>query len=127
MVEYVVDTCAAIEYLKANKKFVDKINSATKLHTTLHMLTELYFNSLKNNGEGMANRHFEAFARYFDVTTENEIKEAMKLRLEMKKQGAKASYADAISYQKAVEKKCKFLTGDGAFKNFENSEFIPTN
>lgn len=124
MDEYVVDTCSAIEYLSGSKKHLAVISSAVKLYVTEFMLAELYFVTQRDAGEEAAEKYFEVFAAFLERTPENSIKEAMKLRHRLKLKGLRTSYADALGYQKALEKNAKFLTGDGAFKNLPNVEFI---
>ena len=124
MVEYVVDTYAAIEYLNGNKQCIAKINGATKIYTNQFMLAELYFISLKRNGEEIANRHLAAFSSHCESLYETDIKEAMKLRLKLKNRKLDISYTDSIGYHLALKKNIKFLTGDSAFEQLPNVEFI---
>ncbi|MFH0713264.1 MAG: PIN domain-containing protein [Candidatus Micrarchaeota archaeon] len=122
--KYVVDTYAVIEYIKGNKKYLEVLNEATSLHTTEFMLAELYYILLRETTEENADNYFERFAQYLTRTTESELKQAMRLRLKLKKQRFDISYTDAIGYQKALELNASFLTGDPAFENRPNVEFI---
>ena len=124
IVEYVIDTYAAIEYLNGNKEYVTKLNGATKIYTNQFMLAELYFISLKRNGEEIANQHLAAFSSHCEALYEMDIKEAMKLRLKLKNRKLDVSYTDSIGYHLALKKKIEFLTGDSAFEKLPNVEFI---
>jgi len=48
----------------------------------------------------------------------------MKRRLELRKKKLDLSYADAIGYAVSLRLMLMFLTGDEAFKNLENVEFV---
>lgn len=124
MAEYLVDTYGAIEYLRNNQYYVKTLKSATSLYVTEFMLSELYYIILRENGEADAEKYFEAFSIYLTRTSESYIKEAMKLRLKLKRQKLDISYSDAIGYQIALSRNIKFLTGDSAFEKLPNVEFI---
>ncbi len=123
-IEFVVDTYAAIEYFRGNENYFEAINRADKLYCTEFMLAELYYYYLKEANEETANKYFETFASFIEPINESEIKEAMKLRLKLKKQKLDISYSDAIGYQVAIDKQAKFLTGDAAFEKLPRVEFI---
>ena len=45
-------------------------------------------------------------------------------RKELKNKGLNISYVDAVGYQVARERKIKFLTGDEAFRDLPDVEFV---
>ena len=52
------------------------------------------------------------------------MKDGMKRRLELRKRRLDLSYADALGYAVSLRLRLKFLTGDDAFKNLDNVEFV---
>ncbi len=124
MVNYVLDTYAIIEYLKGNKKYIEKIKNAEKFAVTRLNLMELYFASLRDNDEETAERHLEAYRQYEVYIDEKLIKDAMKTRLRLKRSGLDISYSDAIGYQLALNNDAKFLTGDKEFEKLDGVEYV---
>jgi len=55
---------------------------------------------------------------------DEDVKDGMKRRLELRKKKLELSYADAIGYAVSLRLMLMFLTGDDAFKNLEKVEFV---
>ena len=120
MVNYFFDTYALIELVKSNPSYAIFINEPVT--TTKFNLAELFYILLEEFGEEKAKLHFVRF-REFEVGIPDEILfKAVIFRLKNKKK--RLSYADCIGYVFALESKLKFLTGDDAFKNMDNVEFV---
>jgi predicted nucleic acid-binding protein len=120
---YFLDTCALLGYLKGEKAFEKTVESGNIILTRFHLM-ELYYIALKEQGEEMAERYYEAFSRYEEQLGEGTLKEGMKRRLSMQKRGLNVSYVDALGYQYAQEKGLLFVTSDPAFKALPGVEFI---
>jgi len=119
---YFIDTYAMIEYLSGNKRYSKYFGY--ELYTSKLNLMELYFLVLREHGEDVAERSYTTF-RVFETSFDDEdVKEAMKMRLRFKARQTQLSYADAIGYQLSKKLGAKFLTGDDAFKHLPNVEFV---
>jgi predicted nucleic acid-binding protein len=118
------DSYAVIEYLNGNENYREYFDNADGILTKLNLM-EVYFRILRVRGHRAAKEVLDSFSRYltdFDLLT---IEGAMKLRLRLKnKKRVDISYADALGYHIATKQKIKFLTGDTAFKDLENVEFV---
>ena len=55
---------------------------------------------------------------------DEDVKDGMRRRLELRKKKLELSYADAIGYAVSLRLMLMFLTGDDAFKNLEKVEFV---
>lgn len=120
---YFLDTYALIEYVKGNRKFVDFINN-NHFCVSYFQLMELYYFTLRENGEELAEKHFEGFAKFKVYVSERTLKNAMKKRLEFQKTGKNISYVDAIGYQYAIDNNMKFITGDIEFRNEKGAHIV---
>ena len=118
---YFLDTYAMIEYLRGNKK-MEKIVESNDFCTSDYQLMELYYISLREQGENKAEEYFEAFAISKVSIPERTLKNAMKMRLEFQKKNI--SYVDAIGYAYSLENDMKFVTGDIAFSKLDKVEYI---
>ncbi len=126
---YFLDTCAMIGYFEGIPEYV-KIIENNKISVSRFQLMELYYISLREQGQEMAEKYYETFSQYEVFISEGTIKNAMKKRLELygktiNKKSFNVSYVDAIGYQYALENKLKFVTCDPAFETLENVEFGP--
>jgi hypothetical protein len=111
-----------IEYLAGNKRYSKYFEH--ELHTSKLNLMELYFLVLREHGESTADRVYATF-RAFEVSFDDEdVKEAMKMRLRLKAGRTHLSYADALGYQLSKKLDVKFLTGDDAFEQLPKVEFV---
>ena len=52
------------------------------------------------------------------------MKEGMKRRLELRRMKKNLSYADALGYTVSLRLRARFLTGDKAFEDLENVEYV---
>ncbi len=117
---YFLDTYAMIEYFRGTQRYVQLIEN-NKFFTSNFQLIELYYSSLRNMGEEMADDYFEAFSLVKVEIPERTLKNAMKTRLLFQNDKKYISYVDAIGYQYAVDNKMKFVTGDKEFKNADKN------
>ncbi len=120
MVSYFYDTYALVEIAMNNPNYLRFIEEP--IVTTKFNLVELFYIVLSNLGEEKAK---ETFIRFKDAEADvpdDILFKAMIFRLKNKKK--RLSYADCIGYVFALENKLKFLTGDDAFKNVDNAEFV---
>ncbi|MBI2079807.1 PIN domain-containing protein [Candidatus Micrarchaeota archaeon] len=120
---YFLDTYAMVEFTKGNLK-VKNLLENNKFFTSDFQLMELYYITLKNEGEGSAEKYFEIFALTKVPVSELTIKNAMKKRLELKKQKLDISYVDAIGFQYAIDNKTVFVTGDSGFKDLTSENLL---
>jgi predicted nucleic acid-binding protein len=120
MVKYFLDTYAMWEIINGNKSYADYLNE--EICTSIFNLYELYYNLIKETSEDKAKEKFFFFKRFLIHFTDKEIFEASLFKLKYKKEDI--SYTDALGYAIALENGMKFLTGDIAFKNKENVEYV---
>ncbi len=85
---------------------------------------EIYYGVLTDYGEVEAEKAYSANARYLVEFGDEDVKAAMKKRLQLQRKKLNLSYADALGYTVASRLKLKFLTGDPAFEALENVEFV---
>ena len=115
---YFLDTCAILGYLKGEKIF-EKVIEYGVFSVSRFQLMEVYYITLKEASQELAEKYYEAFSRYEEQIREKTFKNAMKKRLELQKRGLNVSYVDAIGYQYSLENKIRFVTSDPAFKKLE--------
>jgi hypothetical protein len=84
----------------------------------------MYYHLLRDYGETTADKYYDETIGYSIEFTDREIKDAMKFRLKMKKKKKALSYVDALGYTIANRMKIQFLTGDIAFEDVPNVEYI---
>ena len=111
-----------IEYLSGNKRYSKYFEN--DLHTSKLNLMELYFLVLREHGENIADRSYATFRVFETSFNDEDVKEAMKMRLRLKAGKTHLSYADALGYQLSKRLNAKFLTGDDAFEHLPNVEFV---
>ena len=119
---YFIDTYAMLEYLAGNKRYLKYFER--DLHTSKLNLMELYFLVMRESGEDVADKAYATFRVFETGFDDEDVKEAMKMRLRLKAQKTNISYADALGYQLSRKLKTKFLTGDDAFKDLSDVEFV---
>ena len=117
---YFWDTFAMIELIKNNSKFV-KYLSMQSATSSLNLM-ELYFNILRFSDEKNADRQLVEWSYFSKPIPERIMKEAMKFKLQHKKQ--RLSYIDCMGYVFAVMNGMKFLTGDKQFEGLPHVEFV---
>lgn len=111
------------EYLRGNNAY-KRYFSANELSTSLLNLIELYYILLKDEGEDEAEKAHVAFAQYLVEITNDDVKRGMKFRLACKAKKENISYADAVGYSLAERLGARFLTGDDAFQEKPQVEFV---
>ncbi|MBI4140809.1 PIN domain-containing protein [Candidatus Woesearchaeota archaeon] len=117
---YFFDSYALIEMLCENPSF-EKYKSEDAIITLLNLIeTTQYF--MEHFGEERASIVCKNLSLYVVELSSEDILNATKFRAENKKKSL--SYADCIGYVYARNHKLVFLTGDDAFKNLQNVEFV---
>jgi len=120
---YFYDTYAVLEYISGNERYSKYFEEDYGFLTHLNMM-EIYYAFLSRHGEKAAEEAYSAAARFVHEFNDNDIKESMKLRLDLRREGLNISYADALGYHLSLKLKVKFLTGDIIFKGLQNVEYI---
>jgi predicted nucleic acid-binding protein len=118
--EYFFDTYALFEIVHDSKNYSKYKNCSIK--TTMLNLMKLHYRLLSLYGEKVAEKSFNAFLPFAQEFTEEDIKQANKIKLKFKKQ--KLSYVDCLSYIMSLKLGLKFLTGDKKFEYFPEVEFV---
>ena len=114
------DSYAVIETIKGNSNYNPYIDEEVII--TIFNLTEIYFSALKDLGETIAEKIYQQYSPSVTEVSETVLKKAMKFKLKNKDKNF--SYTDCIGYLYATENDMVFLTGDEAFENLENVEFV---
>lgn len=120
MVNYFFDTYALIEITKNNPNYIRFIEE--NVTTSKFNLAELIYAAILENGEEFAKSLFERFKDSETEISDDILFKAMVFRFKNKKKNL--SYADCIGYVFSLENGLKFLTGDEAFKDMANVEFV---
>ena len=116
---YFLDTFAIMEIIKGNPKYKKYLDD--DLFTSLMNLYEMYYNLLGASDEKSAKEKFFQFIDFTVPINDSHIFLASKFRMEIK---SGVSYVDALGYAIAKQGRMKFLTGDRAFKDINNVEFV---
>ena len=124
MVAYFFDTYALIEIEKGNKNY--KPYMKAEIITTKLNLIEFYNSLLVDFNEEVADRKFEVYVDNCVLVMDEDIKNGVKFRMQMRNKNKlyKPSFVDCIGYVIALRFGVKFLTGDNAFKDLDNVEFV---
>ena len=124
MVGYYFDSYALIELIRGNENYKPYIHTEG-IFTFLNLI-ECYHSWLYELGEEKANFYFSFFNKYCFPVMDDDIKNGVKLRIKMRNQNKfyKPSFVDCIGYIIALRFGVKFLTGDNAFKDMDNVEFV---
>ncbi len=125
MTEYFFDTYALQEIEEGSENYRSFL-AETYLVTTKLNLMELYHNYYKLKGPAVAELAFGHFKDFCVGVSDEILKEAAKMRAELKAKSKKSnvSYIDCIGYVLAKQLKVKFLTGDREFEGLDNVEFV---
>ncbi len=118
--EFFFDSYAAIEIIKKNpsyEKYLDK-----KIRITFLNLIEIAYIIYLDRGQKDAEKVLNHFKEFVIEVPEIIIINALVFRAENKKKSL--SYADCLGYEYAKHFGLLFLTGDDAFKNLPNVEFV---
>ena len=113
-----------MEYLRGNRAFLKFFSSGHMQKTSILNLMELYFHVLRDAGEDSAENSYVQFKPLVAPLSDIDVKNAMKFRLSSRAKRLDISYTDAVGYVMSKSLGLKFLTGDEAFKNLENIEFV---
>lgn len=123
MKKYFFDSYALIELNKGNINY-GKYKEVDFV-TTLFNLMEFYYALLKMVDRDIALLKFRKYLVKCVEVTPQIIKESTEFRYEFNSNNKiKISYIDAIGYITAKKLNVKFLTGDQAFKDLDNVEYI---
>lgn len=120
--KYYFDTYALFEVFFGNENYLKYLDS--EVVTTRLNLTEMYYHLLRDYGEKVAEEYYDEALGYSTEFTDKDIKEAMRFRLRMKKKKKSLSYVDALGYTIAKRMDIPFLTGDMAFEDVPNVEYV---
>ena len=121
MNKYFYDSFAIIELFRGNQIYAEYFSQHEGI-TAFHNANEVYYIMIREEGEEKAKTALD-FLRQMTIFPDFDIiEEAMKFRVKNKKY--KFSYADCLGYIIAKRNNLIFLTGDSAFKNFPNVEFV---
>ncbi len=118
---YFFDAYAFFELIDGNKNY-EKYGKGAGIVTTKMNLMELHYGLLQSRGKQIADAYYYRFMEYCIDTNDDSIIKANEFRLSNKGRGM--SYVDCLGYIVAKENNIKFLTGDMAFQNIENVEFV---
>lgn len=120
--KYFFDTYALFEIFFGNENYLKYLDS--EVVTTRLNLMEMYYHLLRDYGEEVAEKHYDETIGYSIDFTDEDIKRAMRFRLKMKKNKKGLSYVDALGYTIANKMDIQFLTGDIAFEDIPNVEYV---
>jgi len=112
------DTYAFFEIIRGNPKY-EKYKNTTAI-TTIFNLAELNYGLKKETTKQKADKITEEYNQLLIEVKIQDLKEAMDLKTKKRK----LSIPDAIGYTLAKKRQVKFLTGDEAFRNMKNVEFV---
>jgi predicted nucleic acid-binding protein len=112
-----------LAYLSGNRRYIRYFEKDTG-HLTVLNLMEIYYGVLKDYGEADAEQAYSANAKYAVEFGDDDVKDAMKRRLALRGKKLNLSYADALGYSVSLRLRVKFLTGDEAFEELENVEYV---
>jgi len=112
-----------LEYLSGNRKYSSYFDEDYGFLTILNLM-EIYYALLKQHGEAAAEEGYSASSQFVYEFDDDDVKEAMKLRLNLQNRRLNVSCTDALGYHLSMKLKVKFLTGDLIFKGLENVEYV---
>lgn len=112
----------ALFAIATGKESYKKYAKGTRVVTTLINLYELYYTLIRENQLKEAEYAFNRFLPSCIQVQPEIIKESAKFKLAHQKVGF--SYADCLGYIITQRLGVPFLTGDDAFKNLPNVEFV---
>ncbi len=118
--DYFFDTYAIIEIIKENTKY-EKYKEEI-IVTSILNLGELYYSLLKQYGEEAASLWYKKLENTTLPIDSDAVIDAMQFKFIHRK--LSLSFIDCVGYILAKRHGLQFLTGDKAFKNIENVEFV---
>ncbi|MBI2444856.1 hypothetical protein HYV43_00525 [Candidatus Micrarchaeota archaeon] len=117
---YFFDSYALIELLKANANYF-RYTQSEIIMTNLNLF-EVYHAFAKQYGQHRADRFFDDYKEKAIPYDEDVIRAAVLMKIRFADR--RMSMADVIGYMVAAKKDVKFLTGDRAFEDLPNVEFV---
>jgi len=114
------DTYAFYEIYEGNDNY--KKYEGCRMVTTKLNLFEIYLVIFREYGEEDAEKIFNSYYNLIHDFDEEVIKNAAKLKNSLNKRDI--SITDCIGYCLAKQLGIKFLTGDEAFENLDNVEYV---
>jgi len=123
MNKFFYDSYAIFEYLKGNQKYQKYFDDPIGI-TTRFNLMEVFYHLYKEEGEEYANEIYNSFLTVCIEVSDEQIKNAMKLRKSLKDDKLNISFVDAIGYSIAKENGLLFLTGDEDFEHLPSVEYV---
>ena len=118
--KYFFDTYAIVEIIRENKNY-EKYKEE-EIVTSILNVGELYYLLLREEGEKTADSWHQKLKQTAMLVDVDIIIKAMKFRFDNKSK--KFSFIDCVGYVIAKDKGLKFLSGDKAFENVDNVEFV---
>ncbi|MFH1916116.1 MAG: PIN domain-containing protein [Nanoarchaeota archaeon] len=118
MIKRFFDSYAIIEYLNGNSRYSQY--TLEEGITCFDNLMEVFYYLLKIRGLDIARQSLILLRKMIVDVHIDDIEPAMRFRYEHKG----TSYIDVIGYTIAKRYKIPFLTGDIAFQNIPNVEFV---
>lgn len=111
-----------IEIFLGNENYKNYIFDPEQAMCTIFNLVEAHFYFLKKFGQTKSDEIYELIKPIIIKIDDSTLKEANSFKLSHLKK--RFSFADCIGYVAALKLNAKFITGDYAFKDFENVEFV---
>lgn len=118
--KYFFDTYAIVEIIRENKNY-EKYKEE-EIVTSILNVGELYYSLLREEGGKTADSWHQKLKQTAMLVDVDIIIKAMKFRFDNKSK--KFSFIDCVGYVIAKDKGLKFLSGDKAFENVDNVEFV---
>ena len=119
--KFYFDTYALIEISKGNPKYVQYKEGVQVLLNKLNLLEFSYFLIRENRKDEIENI-FNNLSKFNVDYDETDLVDAAMMKFKFLKQ--RLSFVDCIGYVLAKKNNAKFLTGDEAFRNRDNVEFV---
>ena len=119
--KFYFDTYALVEISKSNPKYSPYREGVNILLNKLNILEFCYF-LLTEGKRNYAKEIFKLFSKFNVDYDEEMLLNAAEMKLTFLKQ--RLSFVDCIGYNLAKKHGAKFLTGDEAFRDKENVEFV---
>ncbi|MDP3765801.1 MAG: PIN domain-containing protein [Nanoarchaeota archaeon] len=120
--QYFLDTYAMIEIFLGNENYKNYIFDPEQAMCTIFNLMEAHFYFLKKFGQTKSDEIYELIKPIIIKIDDSTLKEANSFKLLHPRK--RFSFTDCIGYITALKIKAKFITGDYAFKDFDNVEFV---
>lgn len=120
MFEHFFDTYAIIEVVKGNKNY-ERFKSSDAFTSVLN-LVELHYHVTRQFGLDVADELLKKWSLRVLSFSNSDIAEMTKFKISNSKKDF--SLPDSLGYVLALRHGLKFLTGDEAFRNLPNVEFV---